>query len=161
MNRVKELTEAYHLCPHPEGGSFAEAWSSSGKLEGRPLAGSIYFLLNGAEISHLHVIDCDEVWYYHEGCGLELTLITPEGERSSVRLGSGPETGENVMAAIPAGVMFAARNLDPTGYTFVSCVTAPHFTYEGFRLIGMQELRRICPESAEKMADLVIKGEYD
>ena len=161
MNRTEELTKAYHLCPHPEGGSFAEAWSSGEKQKDRPLAGSIYFLLNGAEISHLHVIDCDEVWYYHEGCGLELTLITPDGECSCVRLEPGLEAGGRVMAAIPAGVMFAARNLNPKGYTFVSCVTAPHFTYEGFRLIGEQELRRICPESAEELSDLVIQREND
>ncbi|WP_081677499.1 cupin domain-containing protein [Butyrivibrio sp. WCD3002] len=38
------------------------------KKEDRPLAGSIYFLLTEDEISHFHQIDCEEIWYHHEGC---------------------------------------------------------------------------------------------
>ena len=154
--RIESLKAAYRLEPHPEGGAFAEAWSSTEAREGRPLAGSIYFLLERDEISHLHVIDCDEVWYFHEGCGMVLTMIAPDGTVSEARLGTDTGAGERMMIAIPAGVLFAARNLDPEGYTFVSCATSPHFTYEGFRLIGEAELKRLCADRADELLTLIV-----
>ena len=33
--------------------------------------------------------------------------------------------------------------LCPDGYTFVSCVTAPKFRYEGFRLVPADEVREM------------------
>ena len=56
--------------PHVEGGYFIELYSSSSLLKSsndRPLAGSIYFLLDQNDISHFHRIDCEEIWYYHQG----------------------------------------------------------------------------------------------
>ena len=158
MDRINCLMKAYHLQAHPEGGYYAEVWDASEKQQdGRPLAGSIYFLLNGEDISHLHVIDCDEVWYYHEGCGMELTIISPDGKIQTERLGADVETGEKMMIAISAGMIFGARNLHSSGYTFVSCATAPRFHYEGFRLIRMEELRQICPRLTEETELLVMR----
>ena len=67
MNRSEQLKAAYHLEKHPEGGWFSEVYTAPFQAEDRPLAGSIYFLLDQNEISHFHQIDCDEIWYYHEG----------------------------------------------------------------------------------------------
>ena len=145
MERVDELMRAYSLETHPEGGSFAEVWESAESRDGRPLAGSIYFLLKGEEISHLHVIDCDEVWYYHEGSGMEIVCIDPKGRVERILLGPNLEKGERMMAAIPSGVIFGARNLDSSGYTFVSCATAPKFTYAGFRMVHRAEMEKLCP----------------
>ena len=33
------------------------------------------------------------------------------------------------------------ENLNTEGYTFISCVTAPKFKYEGFRLVPREELK--------------------
>ena len=157
MDRTDQLKESYHLQPHPEGGWFTEVWDASREMDGRPLAGSIYFLLQVEDISHLHVIDCDEVWYYHEGCGMELTVISPDGTVSTGKLGANIDQGEKMMVSIPAGTIFGARNLDASGYTFVSCATAPRFTYEGFRMVGTEELQRICPQSADTLRPLVME----
>ena len=64
MKRTDILKKAYHLEKHVEGGSFAEVYTAPFEKDGRALAGSIYFLLDSGEISHFHVIDCDEIWYY-------------------------------------------------------------------------------------------------
>ena len=160
MNRVETLTRAYGLEPHPEGGAFSEVYTAPFTDEkGRPLAGSIYFLLNGADISHLHVIDCDELWYYHEGCGMRVTLIDPSGRVSRTDLGPDLAAGQRMMIAIPRGTVFAAENLDPSGYSFVSCATAPKVRYEGFALVDRARLERLCPDAAESLARLAYPGE--
>lgn len=138
--RVEELKEAYNLEGHSEGGWFSEVYTSPEEKDSRHFAGSIYFLLDGAEISHFHQIDCDEIWYYHEGCGMKITVLH-DGEKKEYLLGANIHEGEKHMAVIPKGAVFAAENLRKDGFTFVSCVTSPKFMYEGFRLVGKNEIR--------------------
>ena len=148
-----KLKETYNLQQHPEGGWFAEVYTAPFDKDGRPLAGSIYFLLDKDEISHFHQIDCDEIWYYHEGCGMKITVLA-NGKKEEHLLGNDVQRGECPMTVIPKGCIFAAENLEPDGYTFVSCVTTPGFEYAGFRLVGREELRRLCPDCFDQTAYL-------
>ena len=158
MNRAEELKRLYRLERHPEGGAFSESYAAPRRTgEGRALAGSIYFLLEGEDVSHFHRIDCDEIWYYHEGCGMRVTMIDPEGRVSAVDLGMAGD--QRAMVVIPEGVIFAAENLDPAGYTFVSCATAPRFRYEGFTLIGRKTVERLCPGADGALLRLAYPGE--
>ena len=158
MNRIEQLTEAFRLEPHPEGGSFSEVYDCPiTDAHQRSIAGSIYFLLDGADISHFHQIDCEEIWYYHEGCGLRITVLE-NGVRREIRLGMDAGQGQAPMAVMPAGCIFAAENLDAGSYTFVSCLTAPHFTYDGFRLVPFEEIRAAFPADAEALRRLCMAG---
>ena len=130
MDRITELKEAYALSPHPEGGWFAEVYTAPFSHERRALAGSIYFMLCRNDISHFHQIDCDEIWYYHEGCGLKITVLQG-GKCETLLLGADPAVGQRAMAVIPAGAVFAAENIDPAGVvlhpllTFTGCHGCP------------------------------------
>ena len=156
MKRAQELIIAYGLQPHPEGGWFAEDYTCPWDKDGRPLAGSIFFLLDGEEVSHFHQIDCDELWYYHEGCGLKITVLF-QGELRTMLLGRDPAAGERACVLLPAGAVFAAENLDKTGCTFLSCATVPAFRYEGFRLISAEKLEKLIPQEAAGLRRLAIK----
>ena len=134
MKRAEQLIKTYDLQPHEEGGHFSEVYTSPFEADGRPLAGSIYFLLDRGEVSRFHVIDCDEIWYFHEGCGMKITVLA-DGSKEEYLLGSNVELGERAMIVIPKGCVFGAQNLDPEGYSFVSCMTTPKFSYDGFRLV--------------------------
>lgn len=148
MDRTEQLISAFNLQEHPEGGWFSEVFTTDFKKDNRPLAGSIYFLLNQHDLSHFHVIDCDEIWYYHEGCGMDVICIDPDGTLHTEKLGMRLEKGEKPMTVIKAGTVFAAKNIDETSYTFVSCATTPQFTYDGFHLCEKEELFRKFPEHA-------------
>ena len=151
--RAEILKETYHLDRHVEGGFFSEAYTSSFRKYGRSLAGSIYYLLDAGEVSRLHRIDCDEIWYFHEGCGMKITVLGDHG-KEVLLLGMNYRKGEQPMAVIPKGCLFAAENLEPEGYTFVSCVTTPGFEYAGFRLAGKEELRERWPEFYDEISYL-------
>ena len=142
QTRIEQLKAAYHLERHPEGGWFSEVYTAPFASGGRPLMGSICFLLDGGEISHFHQIDCDELWYHHEGCPLRVTVLHG-GVCETVELGGDTAAGQRCMAVIPAGAVFAAENLDPDGYSFLSCATTPAFRYEGFRLVPRSELAAV------------------
>ena len=156
MNRSEQLKAAYHLEKHPEGGWFSEVYTAPFQAEGRPLAGSIYFQLDQNEISHFHQIDCDEIWYYHEGCGLKITLLQ-DGKRSVLLLGNDLEQGQRAMAVIPKGAVFAAENIDPAGYTFLSCATTPAFRYEGFRMVSRKEIAESYPQLGNELEHLAFE----
>ena len=138
--RTEQLKEAYRLEAHPEGGWFAEVYTAPFEKDGRALAGSIYFLLDAGEKSRFHQIDCEELWFYHEGCGVRITVLH-DGSREEILLGPDCAGGQRAMARIPKDAIFSAENLAPGGYTFVSCVTTPKFRYEGFRLVPDSEIR--------------------
>ena len=152
--RSTQLKEKYNLEPHPEGGWFAECYTAPFSKEERPLMGSIYFLLEGDDISHFHQIDCDEIWYHHEGCGLKIIMII-DGKSSEVVIG--PENNQMAMAVIPKGAIFAAENLDKDSYCFMSCATTPKFTYEGFRLVEKEEIRQLCPGEVQNLSRFIIE----
>ena len=143
-DRVEELKNFYSLKPHVEGGSFAEVYTAPFQSDGRATAGSIFFLLEGGDVSHFHQIDCDEIWYYHEGCGMKITVLY-DGEKKEYLLGPDTKKGERYMAVIPKGAVFAAENINKDSFTFVSCVTSPKFMYEGFRLVSKDEIREKFP----------------
>ena len=143
MDRAEYLIQTYGLQPHEEGGHFSEVYTAPFEADGRPLAGSIYFLLARGEMSRFHVIDCDEIWYFHEGCGMRITVLA-DGSKEEYLLGNDAERGERAMIVIPKGCVFGAENLGPEGYSFVSCMTTPKFSYDGFRLVEEEEILKRC-----------------
>lgn len=141
MTRSEELIRHYKLQAHPEGGYFSEVYTAPYMYsDTRETGGSIYFLLDKEDISHFHVIDCDEVWYIHEGCGMRIYLIDENDGLSYQDLGMDITKGEKAMVVIPKGITFAAENLDKNGYSFVSCATTPQFQYQGFKLVSEDEV---------------------
>ena len=134
------LKAEYRLEKHDEGGFFSEVYTSEAGMNGRALAGSIYYLLGAGESSRFHQIDCDEIWFYHEGCGMMITVLNPDGGKEQYLLGKNTEKGERAMVTVKKGSIFAARNLDENGYTFVSCMTVPKFSLDGSRIFSEDEL---------------------
>ena len=148
-----ELKETYSLERHSEGGFFAEIYTSPFVRDGRATAGNIYFLLEGDDVSHFHQIDCDEIWYYHAGCGMKIISLR-DGNVEEILLGVDPKRGESPMVVVPAGTIFAAENIDKSSWTFISCATTPRFKYEGFRLVPRRELKKSYPALPEKILRL-------
>jgi uncharacterized protein len=136
------LAEQLDLSPHPEGGWFRETWRSpvSFSPEGysgpRSVATAIYFLLHPGEQSRWHVVRSDELWLWHRGGPLELSLGGSGDEPSTGRavlLGGDPGVGQQPQAHVPGGVWQRAV---PAGDApvLVSCVVAPGFDFADFRL---------------------------
>ena len=154
MTRAELLREKYHMVAHVEGGMFSLAYIAPFEADGRPLAGSIYFLLDKGERSCLHVLDCDEIWYFQEGCGLKITTLAADG-RKEILLGSDIQNGEQHMAIIPKGTVFGAENINKDGHTFVSCVTVPRYADAGFKILGRKELEESFPNELGGIEHLV------
>ena len=121
------LIEALGLQAHPEGGWYAETWRGEPGRDGRAVGTAIYFLLQAGERSHWHRVDAAEVWLWHAGAPLELSI-----EREVVVLGPDLAGGERPQAVVPKDAWQAAAS---TGdWTLVSCIVTPGFEFDGFEL---------------------------
>ncbi len=145
-----DFKKAYNLQQHSEGGWFAEIYTAPFRKNKRPFAGSIYFLLDKDEISHFHRLDCDEIWYYHAGCGMKI-FVLKDGRLNEVLLGVDTNENQQPMIVLPVGSIFAAENLDKDSFTFISCATTPRFTYKGFKLVTRAELKKIYPRATNDL----------
>ncbi len=126
-----EIIARLELSAHPEGGWYRQTWSAPGA--DRPLGTAIWFLLKEDERSHWHRVDADELWLWHSGAPLKLSLAAfEEGPAEDLVLGPDLAAGEVPRRVVPAGWWQAARPCG--GWTLVSCVVVPGFVFEGFDL---------------------------
>lgn len=127
---AQAIIERLDLAPHPEGGHYRQTWAAEGT--GRPVGTCIYFLLAQGQISHWHRVDAAEIWLYHAGAPLILSIapddtgpamdhvLTPDLNRGQPQL------------IVPVNHWQSARS---TGdWTLVSCTVSPGFQFDGFTL---------------------------
>jgi predicted cupin superfamily sugar epimerase len=127
--RAEDIIRKLELLPHPEGGWYRQTWVGP-LVQGRASGTAILFLLKAGERSHWHRVDADEIWLWHGGAPLVLSL----GVDTATEMTLGPDVlGDQVVqAVVPAGWWQAARS---TGeWTLVSCTVSPGFRFEGFEL---------------------------
>ena len=126
---ANEIISRLDLQPHPEGGWYRETWKGP-EVGGRASGTAILFLLQAGEQSRWHRVDADEIWLWHAGAPLLLSLGTATAQR--LRLGPDVLGDEAVQAVVPAGCWQTARSVGD--WTLGSCTVSPGFRFEGFEL---------------------------
>ena len=136
MSPVKTIIEELRLSPHPEGGWFRETWRAPAADGERAQATAIHFLLEAHQRSHWHKVDAAEVWLWHAGDPLLLSLsVDDEGPVREVRMGPNVIAGDLPQYVVAPHEWQAAALLPgQRGFTLVSCVVAPGFEFSGFTL---------------------------
>ena len=126
----QDIIARLNLDPHPEGGWYRQTWIAENP--GRPSGTCIYFLLPAGEVSHWHRVDATEIWLYHSGAPLILS-ISETGARPATDHLLTPDLSQGApQLIVPENHWQSARS---TGdYTLVSCTVSPGFRFEGFEL---------------------------
>jgi len=142
--------EKLALDQHPEGGYYISSFRSTEDIAvrevTRPIYTSIYFLLRSQDISHLHRLQSDELWYYHAGSPLTVHMIYPDGTYEGKKLGLNLEAGEVPQVAVPKGTIFGSSVDDDNTFSLVGCMVAPGFDFEDFELFTQAELLADYPQ---------------
>ncbi len=130
---ARAVIDRLGLKPHPEGGHYRETFRDPlTDAEGRGRSTAILFLLAGGEVSAWHRVDAVEIWHYHAGAPLVLT-VSPDGHDAAARhLGPEITAGQMPQLVVPAGHWQTAASVGP--WTLVGCTVAPGFRFEGFEL---------------------------
>lgn len=127
---AEEIIAHLRLSPHPEGGHYRQTWVAENA--GRPSGTCIYFLLAEGERSHWHRVDATEIWLYHAGAPLILSMSATDDGPARDHLLT-PDLSQGApQIIVPEGHWQAARS---TGaYTLVSCTVSPGFQFDVFTL---------------------------
>ena len=136
MASAQELIASLDLKPHPEGGFYRETWRAEATPSGRSASTAILFLLPVGARSHWHKVDADELWFWQGGD--PLTLQIAEADNAAPRtilLGPATAPRHNLQGIVPRDQWQSAEpSAGPCGYSLVSCVVAPGFSFDGFIL---------------------------
>ena len=164
MKDARYWVQRLALNEHPEGGHFREVYRSHERIGAaslpsrydgaRSFSTSIYFLLQGGEVSRLHRLKSDELWHFYAGSPLTIHVLSEQGDYSTVVLGSDPERGEEFQAVVKAGWWFGATVNDSASYSLVGCTVAPGFDYQDFELADREELARAFPQHRQMIVRL-------
>lgn len=103
-----------------EGGWFAPVWRSA---DDRTVS-VIYYLLKAGEVSRWHQLKSSEIWTWHAGGTLEMTLGGTgdwPGERTTQTIGP-----QSLVGIVPEKVWQTTRVIEGD-FALVSCVVAPAF----------------------------------
>ncbi|WP_299145787.1 cupin domain-containing protein [uncultured Tateyamaria sp.] len=127
---AQDIINRLNLAPHPEGGHYRQTWVAQN--DGRPTGTCIYFLLAEGEQSHWHKVDATEIWLFHAGAPLILSMSETDNGPAREHVLSPDLTRGEPQLIVPEGHWQAART---TGaWTLVSCTVSPGFTFDGFTL---------------------------
>ncbi|OCP07908.1 MULTISPECIES: cupin domain-containing protein [unclassified Ensifer] len=126
------IIEALGLARHPEGGWYRETFRDAAG-DARSHSTAIYYLLERGERSHWHrVRDAVEIWHYHAGAPLELSLAEDGKPSEMLRLGPDIFSGERPQGVVPANWWQSAASLG--AWTLVGCTVAPGFDFAAFEM---------------------------
>lgn len=144
------------LVPHPEGGYYRETYRSGETVKREALparfsgercfATSIYYLLRSGEISALHRIRSDEIWYHHDGAPIIIHVFERGGRYRALKLGRDAAAEEFPQTVVPAGSWFGAAVGGDDAFCLAGCSVAPGFDFADFELASRPALLEEFPE---------------
>ncbi|WEV71128.1 cupin domain-containing protein [Lactobacillus sp. ESL0785] len=161
MNTKEDYINKLGLEPHAEGGWFKDISHSPDKYFAPESDGeryrytSIIFLLDSSSPSHLHKLNHDEIWFYHDGQPVIIHCISESGKYWTVKLGKDIKNGEVLQYSVPQNTIFGAE-IAGSGFGVVSCVVAPGFDYHDFILFTRSELLEQYPQLSAVITKMTV-----
>jgi predicted cupin superfamily sugar epimerase len=128
-----------------EGGLFRRTFSG-------PAATAILFMLIGEDISAMHRLSGDEIYFHHAGSPLRMLLIHPDGGHREVLIGSADIPGALPQFVVPAN-HWQGSSCDGA-WSLVSTVVTPGFDWKDFVLGEREALTELSPDAAGRIAQL-------
>ena len=152
----EEIIERFKMEPHVEGGYFKEVVKSDIKYnEEQTLYSSILFLLGENDISHMHILKEDELWYYQGGDDCTIVDIDENYNVKFVHLGL-KSKDSLPQYLVKKGHIFASK-YEKKKYTLVGCMVSPSFSYDHFKLVKKEDIKgKIDNKIYQKIEDMFI-----
>ncbi|MCL4551741.1 MAG: cupin domain-containing protein [Bacteroidetes bacterium] len=154
MSEAAQIIRKLRLTSHPEGGYFRETYRAKQKINenvlpknfvgDRNISTSIYFLLDGNQVSHFHKLMSDELWHFYKGSPIILHCLNGDNYKK-ILIGNNFSKGELPQCPIKAGTWFAAEIKNKKSYSLVGCTVSPGFDFADFKLAKRSELLKRFP----------------
>jgi hypothetical protein len=119
----------------------------------RNVSTSIYFLLDGTQVSKFHRLKSDELWHFYDGTAVKIYCVDAKGRLTEIFLGKKTEKGELFQAVIKKNTWFAAEVVNKKSFALVGCTVSPGFNFSDFELAE----RKILSKQFPGLRDLIFK----
>ncbi len=162
--QAEEWITRLDMTAHPEGGYYKQSFVSPEKItttdhpNERNLYTSIYFLLQSHDVSHLHRLRSDELWYFHAGDAVTIHIFTSAGEYRVEKLGLNIATGERPQVLVEKGSIFGSTVEAQNTFSLVGCMVSPGFDFADFELLVQAELLERYPQQKQLIQKLAYKN---
>ena len=157
--QAQKYIEKLQLKLHPEGGYYKEIYRAGEIIlpehlpkrykSSRNFSTSIYFLLEGNQVSNFHKLKSDEQWHFYDGSSIVLYVIDEAGNLNEILLGRSIEKGESLQTVIKYNSWFAAELSNKTSFALIGCTVTPGFDFNYFELGNRDELIKTFPQFRE------------
>ncbi len=159
--KAKYYIQKLQLNKHPEGGYFKEVYRAGEmffidapkKNLKRNVSTSIFFLLDGAQVSKFHRLKSDELWHFYDGTSVKIHCIDEKDKLTEIILGKKTENGEMFQVVIKKNTWFAAEVISKRSFALIGCTVSPGFDFSDFELAD----RKILSKQFPKLIDLIFK----
>lgn len=159
--KAKYYIQKLQLEKHPEGGYFREIYRAGELISidapkknlKRNVSTSIYFLLEGSQISKFHRLKSDELWHFYDGGSIRVYVIDDKGKLKEIILGKKTEDGEVFQTVIKKNHWFAAEVINKRSFALIGCTVSPGFDFSDFELANRQYLLQSFP----KLKNVILK----
>lgn len=155
-DKAKYYIDKLKLLPHPEGGYYMEIYRSGEFIDIRGLpkryknkrvfSTSIYFLLEGQQVSKFHRLKSDEVWHFYDGDPVKIYILDNNKNLDEVILGKDLSKGNRFQFTIKKNSWFGAELIEKNSFALVGCSVSPGFDFDDFELADRNSLLKIYPQ---------------
>ncbi len=153
-NKAKYYIDKLKLIKHPEGGYYREIYRSGEyiNIQGLPkrykskrtFSTSIYFMLEGKQVSKFHRLKSDEVWHFYDGSSIRIFLL--DNNLEQVILGKNIAKGNTFQYTIEKNNWFAAELAEKDSFALMGCSVSPGFDFNDFELADRKILLKKFPQ---------------
>lgn len=168
MNKkAKKYIEKLQLELHPEGGYYKEIYRSGEIIlpdhlperykSSRNFSTSIYFLLDGNQVSNFHKLNSDEQWHFYDGSSIRIYVIGSNGKLDKIILGKELGKGESFQTVIKRNSWFGAELIDKNSFALIGCTVSPGFNFGDFEMGNRNDLVLQYPDFKEVIIRLTNK----
>ncbi len=149
----------------PEGGYYYQTYISNETISAdhlpkrygkdKPFSTAIYYLLTPETKSVLHRLPSDEIYHFYLGDPVRMLLLYPNGNTNIIFLGQDIMSGQRVQVTVPAGVWHGSILMEGGGFALMGTTVSPGYHQCDFEPADGQELKRLYPQHAGLIDDLL------
>ena len=140
-----------------EGGYFRQIFKckTPATTEGHACGTSIYYALNGSQVSRWHKVGVDEIWHYEAGAAGEQILLFEDGHFERRIIVPKLLEGQRPQSVIPAGTWQATSLIDQSeeSWGLFGATCFPGFEYSDTEVEKAEELIKKWPEAEKVIRD--------
>lgn len=152
--KARYYIDKLELKKHPEGGYYREIYRSAEMFSIDPpkknlkrnVSTSIYFLLDGSQVSKFHRLKSDELWHFYDGSSIKIYVIDESGKLDEITLGRKTEDGEVFQTVIKKNNWFASEVINKKSFALIGCTVSPGFDFSDFELADVEYLLKNFPD---------------